>query len=74
MVAGEGSGVQRLLLIYGGLALLAAWVLVPFAWMVMSSIKTTEEVTRVPIVYLPEHPTLDNYAILLAVSSSHASS
>jgi multiple sugar transport system permease protein len=69
MVAGERSGVQRLLLIYGGLALLAAWVLVPFAWMVMSSVKTAEEVTRVPIGYLPEHATLDNYAVLLAVSS-----
>ena len=53
MVAGERGPVRRGLLIYFGLSMLVAWVLVPFGWMVLTSIKPMEDVYRVPLEYIP---------------------
>ncbi|MGH2384423.1 MAG: carbohydrate ABC transporter permease [Candidatus Limnocylindria bacterium] len=36
----------------------------PFVWMVLGSIKTTGELRQVPPTWLPENPTVDNYAEL----------
>ena len=69
MVAGERRFLQRALLIYFGLAMLVAWVFVPFAWMIVTSIQPTEEIYRVPLEYLPRKPTLANYSEILAISS-----
>ncbi|OLF19594.1 carbohydrate ABC transporter permease [Actinophytocola xanthii] len=38
----------------------------PFVWMVLSSFKPEEEIRRVPITWLPEDPTLANYAELFS--------
>jgi ABC-type glycerol-3-phosphate transport system permease component len=69
MVAGERRILQRTLLVYFGLTMIVAWVFVPFAWMIMTSIKPTEEVYRVPLEYLPRVPTLGNYSEILEISS-----
>ncbi|HYI65328.1 MAG TPA: carbohydrate ABC transporter permease [Candidatus Limnocylindrales bacterium] len=36
----------------------------PFIWMVLGSLKTTGELRQVPPTFLPQNPTLDNYAEL----------
>jgi multiple sugar transport system permease protein len=38
----------------------------PIAWHVISSLKSAQELTRIPPTWLPEAPTLDNYAELFA--------
>src|SRR5262245_41094121 len=68
MVAGERTVVQRMVLMYAGLALLAAMVFVPFAWMVSTSLKAADEVYTVPVGYLPQRPTFQNYESILAIS------
>jgi len=42
------------ILLVGGLAMIF-----PFVWMVVSSLKTAQEITSLALI--PEHPTLDNY-------------
>ena len=34
---------------------------VPFAWMVLSSVKTSSEILRIPITWLPANPQWDNF-------------
>jgi multiple sugar transport system permease protein len=69
MVAGERRFLQRALLVYFGLAMLLAWVFIPFAWMILTSVTPTEDIYRVPLRYLPQKPTLANYSEILAISS-----
>ena len=52
------------------LGLLFAFVAVfPFAWMLISSIKTVQELYTVPPAWLPHAPTLGNYAKVLFASN-----
>ncbi|MMZ46131.1 L-arabinose transport system permease protein AraQ [compost metagenome] len=48
-----------ILLTVGGLLMV-----LPFAWMILSSFKTEGEVTKIPPTIWPEHFTLDNFKIL----------
>ncbi|MEW6045965.1 MAG: carbohydrate ABC transporter permease [Bacillota bacterium] len=50
------SATVYLLLSAGGLTML-----VPFAWLILSSIKPLPEVMRYPPTFIPEQPTLDNF-------------
>src|SRR5690606_18222193 len=61
--AGESSGLRRLGRIVGYLALgiFAIGLLAPFAWMLLSSLKTANEVFSVPIVWWPETFVWQNY-------------
>jgi sn-glycerol 3-phosphate transport system permease protein len=43
-----------------GLVAAAAWVL-PYAWMVVTSLKPLEEIAKDPTAALPQHPQLDAY-------------
>lgn len=43
----------------------AVLMLVPFIWMVLTSFKTYKETVTVPIVWLPEHWSFDNYREVL---------
>jgi sn-glycerol 3-phosphate transport system permease protein len=43
----------------------AAWVL-PYAWMVVTSFKTLQEIVQHPLAPLPEHPGLDAYREVFA--------
>ncbi len=49
--------------------LVLTFALAPYAWMVVSSIKPTAELTRVPLVYWPDAATLGHYADLLKRTS-----
>jgi multiple sugar transport system permease protein len=49
-------------LLYAVLAIAAAAVLLPFYWMVMSSLKTNNDVFTVPIKWLADSPVWHNYA------------
>jgi multiple sugar transport system permease protein len=53
------------LLTYFVLILGLSMTLVPFVWMILSSLKTATEVRRTPPTFFPENPTLDNYEKLL---------
>lgn len=44
-----------------GLVLMILNGLFPAAWLVLTSFKTENELTRIPITYLPQHPILHNY-------------
>jgi multiple sugar transport system permease protein len=53
------------LLAYGGLSAGLLLVVAPFAWMVLGSLKTREEMARLIPTWIPQHPTLDNYRVLI---------
>lgn len=44
-----------------GLALMILNGLFPAIWLLLTSLKTENELTRIPITYLPQHITLQNY-------------
>ena len=50
------------LLVYGVLAVSAALMLMPFFWMVSTSLDAANEVFRIPPVWLPHRPLWSNYA------------
>ena len=50
-------------------AALVAVCLFPFAWMALSSIKKLPELFTAPPHWLPQEPTLDNYATVLFASN-----
>ncbi len=52
---------KKNLIIHGILLLGVLWVIGPFIWMVLSSFKTFEEITRIPITILPEKWVFRNY-------------
>ena len=58
----------RALFIIGLVAFLAI-CLFPFAWMIVSSFKTPQELYAVPPTWLPERPTLDHYRHVLGASN-----
>lgn len=48
-------------LVYLGAVLIAGWVLLPFTWLVISSITPERELFRFPPSILPAHPTISYY-------------
>jgi len=52
-------------LVYMVLILGLSLTLMPFLWMLLSSLKTTAEILRVPPTFWPESPTLKNYMTIL---------
>lgn len=59
---------RRTLLFFGSL-LFALYVLAPIAWLVSSSIQSEAEITSVPPHWIPDHPTLDNFAAIFKTQS-----
>jgi len=57
-------------LLYAAVILIAAWVLAPYAWLIISSISTKIDLLSVPLRWLPPHPTLENYTSLFVGSES----
>lgn len=49
-------------LIYTGLILLSFTILVPFLWMISSSLKTSQDVFSVPMKWFPETPVWENFS------------
>ena len=47
------------------LAFWAIFMIMPFAWMLLTSVKAQPEAMKVPIVWLPKDPQWQNYADVL---------
>jgi len=58
---------RRTLLFFGSL-LFALYVLAPIAWLVSSSFQSEAEITSVPPHWVPEQPTLENFAAIFQFS------
>lgn len=56
---------RRLLFAWLPGAAIAAAVLGPYGWMVITSFRSNAELVSLPIRYLPRDPTLENYAALI---------
>jgi len=59
---------RRTLIFFGSL-LLALYVLAPIAWLVSSSLQSEAEITSVPPHWIPDDPTLYNFAAIFKSSS-----
>ena len=53
-----------LALVYALLCLIGAFVLFPFLWMLLTSLKTETEALRIPAIWLPEKATLEAYVTM----------
>lgn len=53
----------RGIVVYVGAVIAFFYLLGPFAWVIISSFMTLGEATAVPPHWIPQHPTLDNYAV-----------
>lgn len=54
----------RQIALYGCVALVASWSLLPFAWLVLSSVLPSRDLIGRPPQILLSHATLDNYKVL----------
>jgi multiple sugar transport system permease protein len=65
-VAATISGSKRRLKIFGNLFLLVfvVWTLIPFYWMLVTSVKEHDEIYGTSATLWPQRPTLDNYRTL----------
>lgn len=54
----------RMIVVYGILVTAAFLSLLPFYWMIMSSLKPLNEILTIPVMLLPANPTLENYQLL----------
>ena len=59
---------RRTLLFFGSLVF-ALYVLAPIAWLLSSSIQSEAEITSVPPHWIPDHPTLNNFAAIFKSKS-----
>lgn len=65
----SGRKIGRGVLIYLLALLVAIQTLLPFAWMVISSVSTNRELLSVPPNWIPKEPTLGTYQALLSGSA-----
>ena len=49
--------------------LIVIFTVAPFAWMVVSSLSTKQELLQKPLHWIPQNPTLENYKAMLAGTS-----
>ncbi len=49
------------LFLYFAVILIALWTTLPFVWLVISSISYKSDLLSVPLKWIPQHPTLENY-------------
>lgn len=59
----------RRTLLFVGSMLFALYVLAPIAWLVSSSVQSEAEITSVPPHWIPEQPTLENFAAIFKSSN-----
>src|SRR5918911_5156350 len=55
----------RSLLIHGASILIILWLVLPFAWVVLTSLMTEAESLSVPPHWIPDYITFDNYLAFL---------
>ena len=51
------------------LSMIAVMMIVPFIWMISSSFKYERDVMKIPIQWIPENPTWDNYKDVLHIGT-----
>ena len=54
----------RVFLLYIPIILFLLFLLFPFYWILVTSLKTSEEIRMLPIVYFPSEPSIDSYKYL----------
>ncbi len=54
----------RTAVVTAALMLLGVYVLFPFAWMVITALKTEQEALRIPSTWWPERPTVDAFVVM----------
>ena len=54
---------------YAAITLLAAFVIMPFLWMISTSLKSREAIKTVPIRWIPESPSIDGYARVFGMTN-----
>jgi len=62
----------RPLVLYGGALVAAAYLVAPFLWLLLTSLMTEAEALSVPPHWIPEAPTLANYAFFLRPTGQEA--
>jgi ABC-type glycerol-3-phosphate transport system permease component len=65
MVTGRRRRGARAVAVAAGVALLLAWSLLPIYWIAVTSLKNEHEIYAYPPTFVPDAPTLGNYAYIL---------
>lgn len=58
------SFIVKRVVLYTALILLSAVMVIPFIWMISTSLKTQYDAVKIPIVWFPEDPQWENYLTL----------
>src|SRR5215510_13782303 len=61
-----------LFVLYAILTVAAFLSLVPFYWMLISSLKPAQDIVTIPVWLIPLRPTLENYGLIFARDPSFA--
>ncbi len=56
-------------LFYLAITLLAAFVVMPFLWMISTSLKSKEGIMTIPIRWIPQHPTVEGYQRVFSMTN-----
>src|SRR5437588_12943570 len=62
----------RALMIHGASVLIILWIVLPFAWIVLTSLMTEAESLSVPPHWIPDYITFDNYLVFLNPAAAGA--
>ena len=54
---------------YLAVTLLAAFVVLPFLWMISTSLKSKEGIMTIPIRWIPQHPTVEGYQRVFSMTN-----
>ncbi len=65
MVVGRRNRTLRSIGIGAGIAVLLLWSLIPVYWILVTSLKTEQEIYAYPPTFIPHRPTLQQYATVL---------
>jgi multiple sugar transport system permease protein len=60
------------LVLYALIAVVAAWLIAPFAWLFITSISYQRNLMARPLAFIPPEVTLDNYRMILGLVRFHA--
>lgn len=63
MASVRSSVIKCILLSF--LAVLILWAVLPLFWMISTAFKTTEETYTVPLIWIPRHPTIENFLYVI---------
>jgi multiple sugar transport system permease protein len=70
-IVGE-RGLARRALVWGLVAVVAAWLVGPFVWLFVTSVSYQKHLLARPLALIPPEVTLDNYRMILGLVRFHA--